>query len=530
MSFLIKLFITFGFFLSNSLSLSNKNIYEINNVNTNDNYKFNEFLTNDKIISKNDSNTQITSKLMFYGRVLKYFYTKNVVGINENIYTNLTKHLTYNQSIVYNQNNNFIDKKAELSFYKALFLQNLIGSTINLSEYGSKNDREFFAEAFAKWLLTPDEYKNKSWELTNYFFINFLPNLINSGQTNLNNLNIKLDNLFLKNQSIPKYNLNAKINNQNKLNLNYQDENIGWLSKINNNSYTEGCISNFLEQSSMLVFDNNKINIFEFYKNNLSNWMNDTYTKASEISIKSFYEFSTNHYQNFFELNQNLITASKNKNNFSQVNFENIFDLIDKNYTNVFNAYNWKKQYTLELKQAVLMIYNYLFSLIYNSKWVENILSSFIISSDSKLKNSSKSVLGYTGTELYIDDQKFSIKSSYIVLKLNSFIEIKESNNYQTQWFSSPSWYSVLIHEYGHALDGFGGRINEFREMNDAINKKYDYYYEGNKIGYDFDYNNFLNIFLWFFFYSLTLVLIVVVTGLNIKYNLLKKKLNLIQK
>lgn len=43
------------------------------------------------------------------------------------------------------------------------------------SRYGRSLDAEIPSEGFAYWLLTVDEEKDKTWEIWNEFFLDYLP-------------------------------------------------------------------------------------------------------------------------------------------------------------------------------------------------------------------------------------------------------------------------------------------------------------------------------------------------------------------
>ncbi|QGS52018.1 hypothetical protein [Spiroplasma tabanidicola] len=528
----IKLFLSIGLLFNSSFvtsSYKRDKFYNEKSENVNDlTFNYDSFLKEDKIIKKDNSKKDATTKMMYYGRILKYYYAKSVTKIKQEFYDSIIDVYDYNEYfLTYEGINHFGSKKTELNFYKALLVQNIIASTINISEYGATNDREFFAEAFSKWLLTPDSLKNKSWEITNYFFTIFFPELIKNGENQIDKKDSLLDYLFSKYDDRPIYNLDLEEKPNDCIDLGYESEKVGWeeFESGKSGNYLSTCFTSFFDQSIVLKIIDKEMHLGTYYYNLLGGWMNDSYTKASEQSIKYFHNFNSNYYDDFDALDAKLVENSKNEFNESNVIFKKIYDSIDNRYTNFFSIYKWKKSYTKELKDATLYLYNYLFSLIKNELWVNNILNSFVISSDEVLKDSSKNVLGYNATDSTFEDETWSISSSYIIIKFKGLIDAKNNNSYKTQWFSSPIWYSVLIHEMGHALDGFGGRLNSFRNKNDTSTKKYDYYYSGRKIGYDVDLENVKNIFLWVIFLCLTIGFISTVATLNIIVYLKRKKI-----
>ena len=74
-------------------------------------------------------------------------------------------------------NDNSIIKPLERTIFPLIIVRSNYGRDTWLNN--KKNDPdELFSQAFAEWLLTPNNIRNWNWELLNDFFINELPNLL----------------------------------------------------------------------------------------------------------------------------------------------------------------------------------------------------------------------------------------------------------------------------------------------------------------------------------------------------------------
>ncbi|AGR41152.1 hypothetical protein [Spiroplasma taiwanense] len=439
-----------------------KKLRIINNLESDEKIEYNNF-----IVPKTTVNGEET--VMYYGRVLKYFFANSVEISNE---------------VLENLKNQFSKKSESIS---ALSIQNLLASTINLSIYGSSSDAEFFAESFAKWLDTPDELKNKSWEITNNFFTNILPELLKTGailKDQDTNAEKTIVNLVSNNISTIKYNINLEVKDSNPVDLKYQTTDL-----IFSQSYWKGS-SNYNGALNYIAKQTNNQSVLETFEI-IKTWINDNYTRASEASIQKFNDFNKNNFKNFDELDKELVKYSIDNEGVSRLPFKKVYDNLEENYLISIPSYfndseKWTTTDTKNLKQLTLFLYNILSSLIENEIWVRNLLTGFIISPDYPLIGASNGTMGYTSTAGYTNratGKYASTTYSYIVLTGVS-LTIKEFNsNYKMGFWSSPIKYNVLIHEYGHAIDAFGSRLNENRNTNYSNDISYKEMYSGNIFG-----------------------------------------------
>lgn len=431
-------------------------------------YEYNQLL----IDSKSES-------VLYYGKVLKYFYA-NSVEIEQSNLNDISTLLTNNSPGLN-------------TFQKASVIQNLIAQTFNISVYGSSSDAEFFAEAFSKWLTTPDNLKNKSWEITNNFFVDIFPQLMKSGSL----LNAKkelaeigVNQYYANTANKTKYNLNSSAVSSN-IDFKYNNKNFGY----NSSNYTNEVLLNI--QNSLNI--GNLLSIRNDLSNKLSNWMNESYTKASDESEDKFKTFNQQHFKTFEQLDSVLVDSSIDRNGQSMLSYGLIYDTMNKTYQDSLPKRSseivkkWSDEYTNQLKLVTLDMYNYLYAILQDAHWVNEVIYAMIISPDYPLKDQASGVLAYTSTSY---NNKSTIEN-YIVISGYSLL-IKEYNeNYKAQWFSSPAMFVTLVHEMGHAIDSFGSKTNEYRNRNSGENKDYkslykgEYFYKYNPSSKRFGLNNF---------------------------------------
>ncbi|AOG60577.1 hypothetical protein SHELI_v1c06260 [Spiroplasma helicoides] len=462
-----KFFISFSLTFSSysQVFLVTKNcIYQssrndLKNISTKqESYNYKDLLINEYDLSGNIS----VNKFMFYGRILKYYYANSVTDISAK---SLNTFNSWINSITNDQNN----------YISSHVIQNYIASTFNISVYGSTNDREFFAEAFAKWLLTPDAIKNKSWEVTNNFFLNVMPKLIDNGGMLVDKQNDIKQNVLSSIST--KYNLELS-DKTSDLNLGYENLNyVGWQTS----TYYQNASTRILSDCNL-----SKNNLNGSISLILNKWMNDSFTKASESSLTEFKNFNTSFFKDYNDLNEKLKDSIKDANQNSMIWLSSLFSAIEAKYTRGFSKNvdyigSWTSDTTYRLKAVVLKLYNYLYSIIKNESWVYKVIYALIISPDYPLESDDgknlEGVLGYTLTEGQSNPN--TINNSYIVITGRSLLYKDYNSQYTVGWFSSPEMFNTIVHEMGHALDAFGGRINSYRNKDDTQYYLYNSLYKG---------------------------------------------------
>ncbi|ALD66309.1 hypothetical protein [Spiroplasma cantharicola] len=422
------------------------------------------------------------SNYMYYGRFLKYYYA-NSIKISDSDIEIIKNTLKLNG--------------IQTTIYESLFIQNMLASTIMPSIYGASSDAEFFAESFSKWLNTEDILKNKSWEVTNNFYINLLPEIIKQGGT-INGtyedsftISQKFISLVENSQNKIFYDTTLDSKPTNSLNLKYSNSSIIW---ENNQQTLDYFLSQLrLETGSLIYLNQNQKDVL---RNLASSWMNDSYTPASQTSIEEFNSFNENYYQSFDNLDKTLAAASKDKNNYSGVWLSHIFNNLEEVYLKKtpnslgVDYEKWSTNDTEKLKEITLKTYNSLYNIIKNDIWVSNILVALILSPDFPLKNNDGSemnegTMGYTSTSYYIDKQNNFVSTaySYIVITGPSLTFKEFNSQYKQGFWSTPYKFSVVVHEIGHALDGFGSKLNMYRNNNYSKTLDYKEFYKGDVFG-----------------------------------------------
>ncbi|QBQ07628.1 hypothetical protein SGLAD_v1c04290 [Spiroplasma gladiatoris] len=533
MSIVFKVLLLFSYISSSvvpsTFFLDKQIINTVNNIeNETPTYSYKDFLIEDKLLAKNINE----DLLMYSGRVLKYYYAHYVTDIENDSLQIINQSIEFIDEYKTNSNDNEQTKKEKLkwqTFYQNLFLQNLIASTLNISVYGSKKDSEFFAEAFSKWLQTPKELRNKSWYFTNSFFIDIFPIIIESGQQ-LQDKTKKIISIIDNSSNwVENYNLNSQ-SIEDKVDLKYKDNNIGWNSDSNNVNYFNSSINNILEQCKIIQLkkdnkgsvDNSK----KLLKSVLSRWMNDSFSKAPTKSSDYFENFDSKHFSSFKNLDDFLAKWSYDQIDYSTIWFSNIISYFKKEYgynsTLGEDYVDWTTTIERNLQNKILQLFNYLFALIKNEKYLGNLISAFVVAGDSKLVDDNNGLsMGYTtSSSIKIDDNKYSIKSAYIVI-LGNCLTLKEFNSqYSTAYWSSPEMFHVLVHEFGHALDGFGAKNYTYRNTNFSNETYYSEYYEGRYVG---GYNS-VKVSDWEFYLTYTFAALSIVGSLCFLYGISRLK------
>ncbi|WP_338985694.1 hypothetical protein [Spiroplasma endosymbiont of Diplazon laetatorius] len=209
---------TFSFSFSN-YKILNENQLDIINLNY-QNSQYNENISYKSLIIPN-------KQYMYYGRLLKYYYSNNIF-VSDNEINQISKNI-----IISGENSNI---------YNSLFIQNLVATTIMPSIYGSSSDAEFFAESFSKWLNTDNELRNKSWEVTNNFYLKILPEIIKIGglvegeYENNQTISHKAIELISENSNLVKYNTKLSQKPSDSLELKYNNSSIIWTQEYSNNA------------------------------------------------------------------------------------------------------------------------------------------------------------------------------------------------------------------------------------------------------------------------------------------------------
>ncbi|QGS51870.1 hypothetical protein STABA_v1c05070 [Spiroplasma tabanidicola] len=494
MGILVKIFLSWSCLYTNVVPTTNFLVKQFatseeTNVKDGDNqkveYKYNSFLTDDKIKS-----TNITENwLMYSGRILKYYYANYITGLTQNIVGEIQEILTVKKEESPTESDTQEDKTSKLEkieFYRSLFIQNLIGSTLNISIYGASSDNEFFAEAFSKWLQTPRELMNKSWYITNNFFCNVLPMLMKNGDTLQNKTKTIINWINGQNKS-NEYDISLKSPLSNTIDLHYQNSNIGWKSSVNGVNYFDQSISKIIQQCKIFELKEDSKSKLRYL---LNDWMNDSFTPAPDISIALFESFNSQHFGDFKSLDSYLQNRTIDEAGYSTVWFSNILSFLKKDYAHNSKLgddyFDWTDQKKASFESIVTQLFNYLYSIISNDEGLSNLISAFVVAGDEKLvgDKSDGLVAGYTSTSFVrMSNNKYSVKSSYIVILANA-LTIKDYNSeYLSGFWSAPDEMHVLVHEFGHALDGYGGKDDYYRRTSEANSSYYPDYYEGKYVG-----------------------------------------------
>ncbi|AKX34370.1 hypothetical protein SLITO_v1c07470 [Spiroplasma litorale] len=457
---LLSVFTILILFLSNIfLFASNRNEYS-NKTNLFSNFE-----------STNNSKTKAginADDYLWAGVSLQYFIYKHT-NIKENEYV---KKLF-----------NKVNKNSNSQYNEDFYYMGLTAPILNISLYGMYTYQEFFAEAYTKWTSTSDNSKNKSWEIINYYFLNVYNTLKNSINDNLNFSRVKnlIDDEYNSNQSSK--NLYYDVNLAKQGSLTYSDlgysslDNLGLLNtsnKYGENSFLHAYYSYLAQDNASFSFANNMIkgfvNQFKFYEiynenidlSQLKILMNDTLTKASESSIKSYDEVVNSEsraFKDFDELDKTLLNLTKNSSN---VTGSNIF--FNSSIDEMANYYSWTEEKKELFKKQLLDLINVTYFI---TKW-KNVgdddafkyhLLSFIISPDEDITNEGNTsggiVMGFT--QMLGND--YGLAMSYIVYNAKAFnLSDKESlAQYDMNWWSSKNQFTTLNHEMGHSVDTFLG-------------------------------------------------------------------------
>lgn len=442
-------------------------------------------------ISSNDENDFIYS-----GYLLRYFIYKSS-NINKNLTIKMMeKNIINNKNIIFNTLND--DKISNIKMdTKELFEMSIISSIVNVSIYGMKTWKDFFAEAYSKWMTTPNYMKNKSWEILNNFFIDIYSNFQKDNfGLKTNSLQKQIDKIdkFIINSNVI-YNTNLEKKPFDSVDLQYnlsffdfglqqlipQDKRL-WTSNYTFNAIKTGLImwqSKEIKDIETNTFNFNGNILRDIIINNgiydltksLGNMINDSYTKTSNSSITKFENFIISsrkkYYSSFNELDKNLKEITKYKNDYYNDNGSTIF--LKDSLIAMQKYYKWENRIIEFLENQILNLFNLTYAITDNN--FKYFLTGFIFSPDSPLKGQSKRTAAYTNYsfQLTLGTKKFiSTRRAYIVVSAKEFDNAlwkKIISEYQTGWWSSPNIFCTLNHEMGHAIDAYYGMIKKARNV-----------------------------------------------------------------
>ncbi|ARU91664.1 hypothetical protein SCLARK_001095 [Spiroplasma clarkii] len=256
----------------------------------------------------------------------------------------------------------------------------------------------------------------------------------------------------------------------------------------------------------------------------LETWINDSYTKASDDSLQLFQDANSNHFADFATLDNFFSENTKDVTGVSQIWLSNSFQAIEAEYLNYStnsDTEKWTEATTEKLRESTLRMFNYLYTFANNEIWFKRMCSALIFAEDDSLVGHDSSTLGVTSTS-YLSNNS-STYESYVVI-LGKALLLKEFNTqYQLGFWSSPEKFAVIIHEFGHVLDGFGGKRNVLRPEDNSQASTLSSKYEGKMFG--IARNNPSNGLLSsFFIFVIVLVSVAAVVGITVSVIMLVPK------
>ncbi|AOX43827.1 hypothetical protein S100390_v1c04840 [Spiroplasma sp. NBRC 100390] len=389
-------------------TIVSSNIVIINNVFVQHN-KINVFVKQ----NINWSNSNI-DQFMYSGEILGYFIYKSSDISTNPIVKKLEQNIIKNKNIIYSSSANTDGVNMQ---NKNVFETALIASIVNISIYGMTSWSEFFAEAYSKWTTTPNEMKNKSWEILNNFFTIIYPELHKNyfgkrQNTWLNILNF-MDN-FLTTNSVVVYQTTLTMKPTVVVDLKY-DGLFGFQQIIPNNMAIESNNYTFNALKSALVkwqnssydsinrFSHNLINqyVINYDNNNLSNdlaiMMNDSYTKASVKSVNRYNELLNSlqkeYYSSFQTLSQSLKEhtdlVQESKANSSTIMLKDSIDAMAK-------YYDWTNNKIITFEEQILNLFN--LTNYVTDKNFKYYLRSFIFTPDYPIQGQPEQTMAVTAT------------------------------------------------------------------------------------------------------------------------------------
>ncbi|WP_338991557.1 hypothetical protein [Spiroplasma endosymbiont of Seladonia tumulorum] len=457
---------------------------------------------------------------IYSGYLLQYFiYKSSNIDQNKTVKM-IENNIVANKDIIYNTKTNINNVRIDT---KELFEMSLMASIINTSIYGMKTWKEFFAEAYSKWMTMPNEMKNKSWEILNNFFIDIYTPLqkenFGSWITSLQKQRAKIDQYVAK--SNISYNTNLTTKPINAVDLKYflPSFELGLQQLIPQNrklwarNYTFNALKTSLimwQSSGMqdietdnVSFDGNILrnSIINNGKQDLTaelgNMMNDSYTRASQSAIIKFENFMNTskqqYYSSFDKLDEDLKKITEYENNYYYEKGSTIF--LKDSVQAMQKYYQWTDELMEFLKEQILNLFNMTYAITGDN--FKYFLTGFLFSPDAPLLEEGRQTAAYTNysfQSLPGSNRFISTRRAYIVISAKEFDNVlqgKTISEYLIGWWSSLNVFCTLNHEMGHAVDAYYGMIKEarnvaskyFKNLVNSLGIKGQYM--GNIFGYD---------------------------------------------
>ncbi|APE75518.1 hypothetical protein [Spiroplasma citri] len=456
---------------------------------------------------------------IYSGYLLRYFIYKSS-NINKNKTVKMMeKNIVNNKNKIYNVVTNIGNVKMDT---KELFEMSLMASIINTSIYGMTTWKEFFAEAYSKWMTMPDEMKNKSWEILNNFFIDIYTPLqkenLGSRITSLQYQLDKIDQYVAKSNISYNTNLTKKPIDAVDLKYNLPSFEFGLQQLIPQDSnfwkfsYTFNALktSLIMWQSSGMkdiktinfsfngnILRDTIINNGQDLTEGLGDMMNDSYTRASQSSRTKFENFMNTskqkYYSSFDKLDEDLKKITEYENNYYYEKGSTIF--LKDSVQAMQKYYHWNDKIIEFLKNQILNLFNMTYAITGDN--FKYFLTGFLFSPDAPLLKIPGETTAYTSyfLELLPGTKRItSARSAYIIISAKEFADAlldKTISNYLIGWWSSPNIFCSLNHEMGHAVDVYYGMLKEARNVAPKYFQSYlnslviKDKYRGNIFGYD---------------------------------------------
>ncbi|ELL44920.1 hypothetical protein [Spiroplasma melliferum] len=456
---------------------------------------------------------------IYSGYLLRYFiYKSSNIDKNKTVEM-MEKNIVNNKNKIYNVVTNIGNVKMDT---KELFEMSLMASIINTSIYGMTTWKEFFAEAYSKWMTMPDEMKNKSWEILNNFFIDIYTPLqkenLGSRITSLQYQLDKIDQYVAKSNLSYNTNLTKKPIDAVDLKYNFPPFEFGLQQLIPQDSnfwersYTFNALKTSLIMWQSSGMKDIKTSNFSFNGNilrdtiinngqdlteGLGDMMNDSYTRASQSSRTKFENFMNTskqqYYSSFDKLDEDLKKITEYENNYYYEKGSAIF--LKDSVQAMQKYYHWNDKIIEFLKNQILNLFNMTYAITGDN--FKYFLTGFLFSPDAPLLKRSGETTAYTSyfLELLPGTKRItSARSAYIIISAKEFADAlldKTISKYLIGWWSSPNIFCSLNHEMGHAVDAYYGMLKEARNVAPKYFQSYlnslgiKDKYRGNIFGYD---------------------------------------------
>ncbi|WP_374696428.1 hypothetical protein [Spiroplasma endosymbiont of Polydrusus formosus] len=468
--------------------------------------------------------TNITSTsqddFIYSGQILlEFIYKSSNISSNSTI-KEIEQNIIQNKDTIYNGWGNTQNVTINR---KELFEMSLIGSIVNISNYGMKSLKEFFAEAYAKWTTTPDAMKNKSWEILNEFFIEiYAPLQKTNFGSQISTLQKSLDFIdqHISSSKII-YDTNLAKKPSDAVNLKYSSNLFGsrfglqqTIPTGGEDSYTFNAI-----KTALIMWQSNKNRDIKnshfpilsgvIYRNIIANWwwdlsgelakmMNDSYTKAQNSSRRKYEDFMSTakqkNYSSFDKLDQTLKALTRYDNNYYHQKGSTIF--LKDSVQAAQDYYRWSDDEVRDFENQILDLFNITYTVTDNN--FKYFLTGFIFSPDAQLENQSRQTAAYTSysfeNAIGASDQIVTTRKANVVISteiIDNIMRRRVSSQYNNGWWSTPNQFYILNHEMGHAVDAYYGMIKEARNNAQNYFKNILYnigvrgQYPGNIFGYD---------------------------------------------